>query len=175
MHFFKSSACVPTSICFCCTFLAILICSNLSAQYDTLRINEFSALNSVGLADEDGEYSDWIEIHNPTSITIGLQGWFLTDDETMPEKWEFPQISLAAGGYLVVFASGNDRTIAGNELHTDFSLNGAGEYLALADPSGTIVTEFSPSYPQQKRDVSYAYFDGDFVYSSKKSVSLILL
>ena len=33
-----------------------------------------------GLVDEDGDYSDWIEIHNPTTQAIDLAGWHLTDE-----------------------------------------------------------------------------------------------
>ena len=37
-------------------------------------ISEFMADNQSTLADEDGQYSDWIEIHNPTAAAINLSG-----------------------------------------------------------------------------------------------------
>ena len=43
-------------------------------------ISEFLAANKNGLTDEDGDYSDWIEIYNPGHRPVNLSGWSLTDD-----------------------------------------------------------------------------------------------
>src|SRR5262245_45412187 len=99
-------------------------------------ITEFLAENHDGLRDEDGDASDWIEIHNPSGSPASLSGWSLTDDPRHVRRWRFPAVEIPAGGYLVVFASGKDRAVAGAPLHTDFHLDAAGEYLALLDPSG---------------------------------------
>ncbi len=136
----------------------------LSSQ--TVRINEFMARNTSTLADEDGDYSDWIEIYNSSSAAVDLKDWALTDDKGNPGKWKFPQVVLDANAYLVIFASGKDRTVAGQELHTNFNIDGDGEYLALIDPNGTIATKFDPAFPEQQRDVSFSYFDGDYIASS---------
>jgi hypothetical protein len=148
----------------------VLLCSpiGLSAQSpdNSVRINEIMATNSTTLADEDGDYSDWIEIYNPTAAALDLLNWSLTDDKASPQKWHFPQVSLAANSYLVVFASGKDRALPGQELHTNFKLSGTGEYLALSDPNGVVATAFDPSFPEQQPDVSYAYYEGDYVASS---------
>lgn len=117
-------------------------------------ISEFLAANGQGLEDEDGDTSDWIEIYNPGTTIANLTGWKLTDDSSDTAKWTFPSIALAPGERLVVFASGKDRATAGSELHTNFSLNSAGEYLALISPTNTAASEFNP-YPRQKTDVSY--------------------
>ena len=119
------------------------------------RINEFLAVNNRGLTDGDGEATDWIEIYNPGAKAVSLDGWSLTDDAESLDKWRFPNVSLGPRKYLVVFASGKDRT-AGNELHTNFKLNGDGEYLALVQPDGsTAATEFSPEYPGQRENISF--------------------
>ena len=89
------------------------------------------------LADIDGEFNDWIELHNPTSATIGLGGYYLTDNDSNLTKWRLPSMNLSPSGYLVVFASGKDRQVASAELHTNFKLSGkGGEYLALVAPDG---------------------------------------
>jgi hypothetical protein len=104
------------------------------------RISEFMANNDGALiADEDHEFSDWIEIHNPSGTPAQLQGYFLTDDPADLRKWAFPSVTLAPNGYLIVFASGKNRTVPGAPLHTNFSLDADGEYLALVKPDGTIV------------------------------------
>ena len=136
------------------------------AQVGMVRINEFMALNNATLQDADGDYTDWIELYNPSSSTVNLDGWSLTDDKENRRKWVIPDIDLPAGGYIVVFASGKDRALPGAELHANFQLSGAGEYLALCDGSGSVVTEFDPSYPVQVSNRSFAFTDGIFLETS---------
>lgn len=118
-------------------------------------INEFLASNQQGLLDEDGEASDWIELHNPTDVPIELGGYALTDDPALANKWTFPNLSISPGSYLTVFASGKDRRVAGSALHTNFSLEESGEYLALYSPDGTALSRYAPEFPNQRSDVSY--------------------
>ncbi len=124
-----------------------------------LYITEFMAINNDTLADEDGEYSDWIEVYNAGVSDVSLENWGLTDEASRPTKWRFPAVTLPAGDYLVVFASNKDRAVAGSELHTSFKLSGGGEYLALAHPDGTIEYEYSPEFPEQAGDVSYGIIE----------------
>ena len=122
----------------------------------TVVISEFMADNESTLADDDGVYSDWIELHNAGPETVNLNGWSLTDDDGELGKWKLPNTSIAANSYLVVFASGNDRSIAGEELHTNFKLNKNGDYLGLVRPDGTTVEfEYEPEFPAQKSDISF--------------------
>jgi hypothetical protein len=119
-------------------------------------ISEFMALNDTTLADDDGDYSDWIEVHNPTDAAVDLGGWYLTDTPDNLDKWPFPEVTLAAGDYLVVFASAKDRRDPQQTLHTSFQLEMHGEYLALVQPDGvTISHAFAPGFPGQAEDVSY--------------------
>jgi len=123
---------------------------------ETIRINEFMAVNDIGLDDEDRDEADWIEIYNPGTDTVDLTGWYLTDDDNDLRKWAFPAVMLGPDAYLVVFASGKNRTDPLGILHTNFKLSGSGEYLGLVHPDGrTVVSEFFPSYPRQAPDVSY--------------------
>ncbi|MBW1901514.1 MAG: CotH kinase family protein, partial [Deltaproteobacteria bacterium] len=130
-----------------------------SAQFspgDAPLITEFMASNDITLVDEDGDYSDWIEIHNPGLAEENLGGWYLTDDASNRTKWQFPDISLGSDGYLVIFASDKDRAVAGSELHLNFKLSSNGEYLALVEPDGiTVAYEYAPEFPAQRTDISY--------------------
>ena len=76
---------------------------------DSVRITEFMASNNAVLFDEDGEASDWIEIHNNSASAVNLQGWFLTDNNSNLVQWQLPGVELPPGGYQIVFASGKDR------------------------------------------------------------------
>ena len=119
-------------------------------------ISEFLAANTKTLADNDGNFSDWIEIFNPDAAPVSLAGWYLTDSATNKTKWQFPAVTLPAGGYLIVWASNQNRRDPTKPLHTNFTLDADGSYLALNKPDGTIVvTEFAPNFPAQFADVSY--------------------
>ncbi|MHB1036931.1 MAG: lamin tail domain-containing protein [Pirellulales bacterium] len=119
-------------------------------------ISEFMAANTSGLRDKDGAYSDWIEVYNSGTADVNLNGWCLTDDDADLDKWRFPAVNLPAGQYLVVFASQKDLAAAGAELHTNFKLSSAGEYLALVQPDGvTVASEYAPAFPPQFDDISY--------------------
>jgi hypothetical protein len=135
-----------------------------------LIINEFVAANQTGLTDEDGDYSDWIEIYNQGRQSVNLAGWSLTDDPAQPEKWPLPEITLASHEYLLVFASGKDRTSTqpGSELHTNFKLSQEGEFLGLynifQDQFMDVAVSASPTesaegssqeFPEQLDDISY--------------------
>jgi hypothetical protein len=102
-------------------------------------INELLASNSSVNTDEDGNFSDWFELYNPLSYDVNLLGYFVSDDPNLPLKWSFPSVTLPAGGYLVVWASGKDKR--SGQLHTSFSLNANGEYLGLYGPDGTLIDE----------------------------------
>jgi hypothetical protein len=126
-------------------------------------ITEFVASNDESLIDSDGDSSDWIEIHNPTTERIDLEGWFLTDDLNEPAKWEIPEVKLEPGEHLVVFASGKDLRDPAAELHTNFSLRADGESVALVEPDGQTVAFAYRDYPPQIEDISYGVGNGSLV------------
>ena len=123
-----------------------------------VRITEFMASNSHTLADDFGNYEDWIEIQNTSPTNVNLLDWSLTDNASSLTKWRFPATDLPAGNFLVVFASNKNRRTVGAPFHTNFKLSAASGYLALVKPDGlTKATEFAPSYPPQVADVSYGF------------------
>jgi len=137
-------------------FLLVLGLSAPLRSQDRFQISEFMAVNENGLDDEDRDEEDWIEIHNVGLSIANLEGWYLTDAADNLTKWKFPAATLGPDAYLIVFASGKDRTSPAGELHTNFKLSGSGEYLALIRPDGaTVASEFSPAFPIQAPDISY--------------------
>lgn len=119
----------------------------------TPLITEFMASNSLQL-DIDGDSSDWLEIHNPSTSALNLDGYYLTADPARLLRWRLPAQTIAAGGYLQLWASGKNRAVVGSQLHTDFTLDADGGYLALLAADTTPVHEYA-SYPQQLTNVSY--------------------
>ena len=135
-----------------------------------LLINEFMAANDGGNTNNPnswypianqipGTSDDWIEILNTGAGTLNLGGWHLTDNAGNPNKWTFPpDTNLGSGGYLIVYASGDNELDANGNLHTNFSLSGNGEYVALVRPNLTVASAFGPGasdYPNQSDDISY--------------------
>ena len=126
-------------------------------------INEFMASNDSlsGLADNAGEYDDWIELYNNTNTTIGLSGFYLTDDITDPMKWLIPQgNTIAPNSYLILWA---DDDGSQGDLHTNFKLSAGGEFIMLSYFS-TVID--SISYGQQQTNIAAARVPngiGDFV------------
>ncbi|MGK0185429.1 MAG: hypothetical protein ACI9R3_001207 [Verrucomicrobiales bacterium] len=151
---------------------SLLLTLSIAAQDTGLRINEIVSSNVTGLPDEyefdlqncpvpscpgwyralgesalDGEYPDWIEIYNPGGVAVSLTGYGLSDSESQPMKWTFPEdVNLEPDGHLVVFASGKDKRET--YLHTNFKISRAGETVVLSSPEGapvdSIATEEIP-------------------------------
>ncbi|MHC4316409.1 MAG: chitobiase/beta-hexosaminidase C-terminal domain-containing protein [Planctomycetota bacterium] len=137
-----------------------------------MAINEFARFTTVeGIQ----VYPDWIEIYNPTTEAVNLGDWYLTDSDANLTKWEFPDVSILPGDYLLVFASGiQSEDHPGNNpyldedgfYHTNFELDGDGEYLALVCPSIEVVHEYRSyengqdnlGFPPQGKDFSYGFY-----------------
>src|SRR5437868_1198413 len=98
-------------------FLFFALAPARAQAADSVFISEFMAVNDSTLQDEDGDFSDWIELHNAGANTVDLAGWFLTDKPSQLTEWSFPETNLPPNGYLIVFASGKDRRVPGAPLH----------------------------------------------------------
>jgi len=120
--------------------LLSLLASTATGWGQTVIITEVMSRNNATVIDEDGDFSDWIELYNPHSGQVDLTGFSLTDDPTQPGRWTFPPFSLNPGDRILVFASGKDRDV-GPFFHTNFKLSGDGEPVLLIDPGGQIVSE----------------------------------
>lgn len=110
------------------------------------------ASNQSTIADQDGEYDDWIELYNNSSTPVSLSGWFLSDKADNLDKWDFPaDASIAANGYLIVWADEDSSQVG---LHANFKLSAAGEQLLLINASGNIVQDIT--FGTQQADKGYA-------------------
>jgi autotransporter-associated beta strand protein len=102
-------------------FLSLLLAGITSLAATTVRINEVMASNGNVIADEDGDFEDWIELYNYGTEPVDLSGWGLSDSYNNPFKWTFPEGTvIGAGEYLLVWASGKDRVGWSNMLNFDF-------------------------------------------------------
>jgi len=115
-------------------------------------INEIMASNTSTAADDDGEFEDWIELHNLSDQEVDLSGYALSDNPANLRKWEFPAgISIPANGYLIVWA---DEDGSQGPLHASFKLSASGETLSLVDTQGYFLDNVI--FDQQTTDMGYA-------------------
>jgi len=110
--------------------LLFCISSTVSAQ---LTVNEIMASNSSVIADNEGQYDDWIEIYNASGVSINLAEYYLTDDSDNLTKWKIPNTSSAqttinANGYLIFWLDNDPEQGA---HHVDFKLS-AGRIYCLS-------------------------------------------
>ena len=99
--------CISTPLALLTFFLAL--CGPV-ADGRTVVINEVMASNGSTLADEDGDFEDWIELYNTGNSAVDLSGWGLSDNYGSPFKWTFPEgTAIEAGAHLLVWASRKDR------------------------------------------------------------------
>jgi len=98
---------------------------------NVLFINEFMAANDSTVADERGDYDDWIEIYNAGDRDVDLGGMYLTDNFRNITKWKIPDTTIAPGSFLLFWA---DNEANEGPLHTNFKLGAAqGEGIGLYD------------------------------------------
>jgi hypothetical protein len=118
-------------------------------------INEFMAENLSTYADPQGEYEDWIELHNVTDAPVDLTGRYLSDESGNPRKWQFPAgTTIPADGYLIVWA--DEDTLVTPGLHASFKLSKDGEEIYLIDTDANLNQVLdSISFGAQTADISY--------------------
>ena len=98
-------------------------------------INEVCTKNTAYAA-PDGGYYDWVELYNGGGSAADISGWGLSDKDTKPYRFTFPEgTTIPAGGHIIVFCDGdaglNDTSIA------PFGLSTSGETLVLTDKNGS--------------------------------------
>ena len=117
-----------------------------------LVINEIMASNNQTQSDEYGEYDDWIEIYNTGSSNINLGDYYLSDDVSILDKYNFPSIILAPDEYFIVWADDDEEDQGYN--HATFKLSSSGEAVYLSDSDFNLVDGFS--FGEQQIDMGYA-------------------
>ncbi len=131
-------------------------------------INELMADNDNTIADPQGDYDDWLELHNLTDMALPLTGLYLSDKEDNPTKWQFPEgTEIPANGYLIVWLDeDHDDENATEGLHANFKLSKGGETAMLVDTDarGNQVLD-SITFEEQETDVAFGRWPngaGDF-------------
>ena len=101
-------------------------------------INELMANNQSVVADQDGEYDDWIELYNTSSYDVSTGGLHLSDDHLNLLKWPIPNLVIPPDNYLIIWADSDSEQ---DGLHANFKLSSGGEALYLSYDSTTILDD----------------------------------
>jgi len=100
--------------------------------FPSLWINELQADNLTGITNSAGQHTGWLELYNPSTNVISLNGLYLANNYTNLLQWAFPSNAVInAGQFEVIFADGLTNLSTTNELHTSFVLPSGTGSLAL--------------------------------------------
>ncbi len=143
MRAFRASIAVAYGV------IACMICAPLAA----VQINEVMSSNGGVVTDTAGDAPDWIELYNSGDNAVSLLSWGLSDDPDRPFQWVFPNVEIAPGGFLIVWASGEGLSPGSDAVHTNFAISRAGATLALTKPDDVLAD--SVAVPELPRNVSW--------------------
>ena len=100
--------------------------------FPSLWLNEVQADNLTGITNRAGQHTGWLELYNPSTNVISLNGLYLANNYTNLLQWAFPtNASIAPGQFEVIFADAQTNLSTINELHTSFVLSSGTGSLAL--------------------------------------------
>jgi len=132
----------------------------LSNKKIDVYINEYMSSNQRFMTDEDGEYSDWVELYNYSNKDIDLSGYFLSDSSNNMDKYMFNDIVIKAHDYLIVYLSSKNKN--DNEIHTNFSLSEKDDYLVLSTYDGVVIDKVK--IVSLKDNISYGRNKDEWCY-----------
>ena len=117
-----------------------------------LQITEVLTENVSSLSDEQGRFSDAIELFNSGSEPVWLGGYWLSDSAENRFRYHLPSRMLAPGSYQVIYCDGENYVAESGQIHGSFGLS-AGDHLCLTDQQGRY-TELAVQFPGE--NVSWA-------------------
>ncbi len=121
-------------------------------------ISELLVQNSSSFPGDSHTYPDVVELYNTTDADIFLDGWYLSDSLSNRYTYRISNVTIPAGGYLLLCCDGALETDSSGYIHTNFGLS-YGETLVLTDKDGGY-HYLEITYPGE--DVSLALIDGEY-------------
>ncbi len=136
----------------------IKVNSSMSDAYGVVSVNLYvkrtGTTDSIYISElyTSGD-GDWIEIYNPTTSDISIDGLYLSDDELNLQRWQMPDINIGAGEVYTVVCKNNSQKSALKKYQTNFSLK-TGENLYLSDESGNIISSVAVVDMEENQSLS---------------------
>jgi hypothetical protein len=132
-----------------CFIILLLIINNILSFSQELIINEVMTANASSVLDNSYyNYTEWIEIYNPSGQLKNIAGYYLSDDLNNLKKWKIPSNSITANGFKVFWF---DKMNTGQ--HANFRLRSNREIILLSNAAGVIIDSVRVEFPY--RNFSY--------------------
>ena len=142
----------------------------------SIQINEVVSSNQSSYYDEDGETPDWIELFNPSTDTISISGWGLSDDVNEPFKWLIPNVSLGPQDFLLIMASDKDRVNIISEWETIIDVGDSWYYFVATQQPPLNWNQLGFNYSSWSIGPSgFGYGDGDDNTEIPNTISVYLI
>lgn len=120
-----------------------------SVGFGQVTINEFMASNTSTVKDPDyNNDADWIELYNNGETPVNLNGYFLTDNLSKPNKWMITNLTIEAKGFVILWADSKD-----SASHANFNLSATAEQIGLFKPDLSAADTLS--YGLQDPNISF--------------------
>ena len=147
------------------SFLTAILLISLITKAQIV-INEYSAANYDTYQDNYGDYSDWVELYNPTNVAIDISGWFLTDKPSNPTKWTVPSSFIVpAMETAIIYCSGRDE-ITGTNAHTNFKITQTkGNEVFMLSDNTNIFQDSIRVFPNQNSHSRGRETNGSLIWS----------
>ena len=137
----------------------IFLLFSLSAQ--ELMLNEVMTANASSILDKTYyNYSEWVEIYNPSAELKSLSGYYISDEPgNTSQLYKIPNLAIPAKGFVVIWF---DKMGVSN--HASFRIRSNRELLRLYNKSGTLIDSVRVEFPY--RNCSYGRIpDGSATWS----------
>ena len=165
--------------------LLFLVSISLRIQsFSQIIINEVAQSNTNWIADENGDYGDFIELYNAGASAQDISGWGLTDAPTTKYKWAFPSSTIIpAGGYLLVFADDKNKTTLNpttqpSHWETPIKDSDIWEYnlgITASAPTDWKQISFNPSTPWPTGAGGFGFGDSDDVTTTPSNANTVYI
>ncbi len=156
--------------------LVILFIVKSLAFSQSIQINEIVSSNQSSYYDEEGDTPDWIELFNPTTNSISISNWGLSDDVNEPFKWRIPNVLLESQDFLLIMASDKDRVDIISEWETIIDIGDSWYYFVATQqpPSNWNQLGFNSSN-WSIGPSGFGYGDGDDNTEIPNTISVYLI
>jgi len=121
-----------------------------------LTFDEAMSSNSK-YAELNGNYPDWVELVNISSVAVNLSDYWISDNKDMPQKYQLPNVTLGAGERYILYCNG-----VGEGNQAPFKIKSTGEKIYLSNKDGFCDRIKVPS--DLPADQSYGRKDGEWLY-----------
>lgn len=110
------------------------------ATQSAIRLSEIMSENGSTLFNDTGDAPDWIEIENSGSKSVNLSKYSLLVESNVNKVFVFPDVSIAPGEYLLIYAEGSNAATSGEALSAPFRLAASGgDKVVLLNAQGAAI------------------------------------